>query len=604
MPQSRKIKTSIAFLLVAFAVVMMAVWSPMVSRTGSARGEATTSQGGAKRIMPAARTLTREQMAIINSTDHSIFRRPLSPNVVGEPDGRYEGILPKPEVTDHSQGATSNLGPAAFSYTGRLAANFIGHDMNFTPADPMIAAGPTHLVAVVNSQIAYFSKSGTNVFETGLFQFMELSGGDFGVFDPKVVFDEDSQRFFVSVLANNRNTTADISYAHFAVSKTSDPNDDWWIYNRIRNDRDSNWADYPGLGVSDRALYFTSLMVPFPGAPVAHRNIVWIFDKDAMIAGLSTTFWEWVDLPGESGKPAQKLIQPAVTYLPTSGPESYMVSVTDGADASEVRIVVQEVRLAIDFPLGGAVFDVVAIDGPGRDLTLTEAPQLGGPALLRLNNVGSPAMNAVYRDGRIWTVHHPGIGGATVMRHYELDVSSWPTLTLVSTVDFTDGFSTYFWPAIAVNQFGDVVEVCSRSSTTEFCGIRWTIKMAEESQFVGSRYLKAGESYYGSWGDYGGAAIDPVGQGFWLFHMYALSQDPQVFSTWIGHVPRPVFVDIANAGTEAGTKSRPWDTVIEGHAAALPDNDLVIRVGNYPGAVILNKPITIITEGGVVTIGQ
>ena len=89
-----------------------------------------------------------------------------------------------------------------------------------------------------------------------------------------------------------------------------------------------------------------------------------------------------------------------------------------------------------------------------------------------------------------------------------------------------------------------------------------------------------------------------------MFHMYALSQDPPVFSTWIGHVPRPVFVDVANAGTEAGTKSRPWDTVIEGHAAALPDNDLVIRVGNYPGAVTLNKPITIITEGGVVTIGQ
>lgn len=478
----------------------------------------------------------------------------------------------------------------------------------------MIAAGPNHLVAVVNSRVAFFSKSGTNEFETGLFQFMGLSAGDFGVFDPKIAFDEDSQRFFIGVLANNRGTNADTSYAHFAVSKTSDPNNGWWVYNRVRNDRDLNWADYPGLGVSDRAFYFTCQLAQFTGATVAHRNIVWIIDKDAMTAGLSATLWEWVDLPGESGKPIPKLIQPAVTYLPTSGPESYMVSIVNGADPSEVRIVVREVRLAVDFPMGSAVFDVGGIDGPDRDVFVTDAPQMGGPALIKANNLGSPAMNAVYRDGRLWTVHHPAVGGATVVRHYELDVSSWPTLTIASTTDFSDGFSAYFWPAIAVNQFGDVAAVCSRSSTTEFCGIRWTIKMAEESQFVGSRYLKAGESYYGNstddatsryrWGDYGGAAVDPVGQGFWLFHMYALSQDPPVFSTWIGHVPRPVFVDIANAGTEAGTKSRPWDTVIEGHSAALPDNDLVIRTGNYPGAVTLNKPVKIITEGGVVTIGQ
>jgi hypothetical protein len=96
-----------------------------------------------------------------------------------------------------------------------------------------------------------------------------------------------------------------------------------------------------------------------------------------------------------------------------------------------------------------------------------------------------------------------------------------------------------------------------------------------------------------------------VDHGFWVFHEYAVPRGDGT-GTWavrLGYIPRAVYVDSVYGGSEAGTRSRPWDTVTEGHAAALPGNDLVIRAGAYAETVTLDKAVTVIADGGTVTIG-
>ena len=71
------------------------------------------------------------------------------------------------------------------------------------------------------------------------------------------------------------------------------------------------------------------------------------------------------------------------------------------------------------------------------------------------------------------------------------------------------------------------------------------------------------------------------------------------YANWVRLVVNGTYV-----GVEAGSASRPFRTVGDGHADALGGNDLVIRTGSYPEAVTLDKPVTIIPDGGTVSIGQ
>src|SRR5262249_20930733 len=158
------------------------------------------------------------------------------------------------------------------------------------------------------------------------------------------------------------------------------------------------------------------------------------------------------------------------------------------------------------------------------------APQLGGPALLSANNVGSPASMYYFMNGHIHTALHVPSGTGILVRHYDEDVSSWPSVS-GTTEDYWDGSSFHYYPAVAVSPWGDVALVYSRSSTAEYSGAQWTIKPQEEPIYQSSQTLKAGERYYGNppdtpttvyrWGDYAGAAPDPVTGGLWFINMYA-----------------------------------------------------------------------------------
>jgi len=502
----------------------------------------------------------------------------------------------------------------SFLYQPRLARSFTAHDRDGIPADPMIAAGPTHLVAVVNTQIAFYTKDGVEVSDIDLNTFFGL--GPTNSFDPKVVYDESSQRFFVMMISRQDAPTRQ-GFFHFGLSQTSDPTQGWWIYGPQRNDLDGEWVDYPHLGVGSRGLYFTGALIsfPWPAPAVDHDRSLWILGKTNLLSGGPTGIWIFNDLVGIDPIDGVGSLAPTVTYGAPPGGVDAFVTTWESTATSSINHLVYGVTLPPTFPSASPSLLVRSVSQtfPGG---IPNVPQLGGPALVKAGNVGAPPMNAVYQNGKLITIYHWPGGGGMQLQPLECDVSAWPSLGACTGFFLQDSSRFLFWPAIAVNHHGDALVGSAASSASEFVSARWAHRFEDQNLFGPTRLLRAGDAYYGTasdtaatvynWGDYSGADVDPLDHGFWIFNMYAAPRigGQPIWGSWIGYVPRAVFIDRAYAGIESGSPSRPWNTVAEGVNDALSGNDLVIKAGSYPGAVTISKRLEIIADGGPVTIGQ
>ena len=68
---------------------------------------------------------------------------------------------------------------------------------------------------------------------------------------------------------------------------------------------------------------------------------------------------------------------------------------------------------------------------------------------------------------------------------------------------------------------------------------------------------------------------------------------------------KDIYVDWANSGSEDGTPSFPFNTILEGNFAIAPGNCLWIKAGSYDESVTFNKIMQIEVWGsGTVVIGE
>jgi hypothetical protein len=74
----------------------------------------------------------------------------------------------------------------------------------------------------------------------------------------------------------------------------------------------------------------------------------------------------------------------------------------------------------------------------------------------------------------------------------------------------------------------------------------------------------------------------------------------------------PVYADWTNIGFEDGTMGHPFNTVTEAVQVVIPDGTVYIYPGSYPetetftvnpAGLTINRPVTLRTTGGLVTIG-
>ncbi|MCY2959431.1 MAG: hypothetical protein NTY35_04635 [Planctomycetota bacterium] len=395
-----------------------------------------------------------------------------------------------------------------------LSNNFIGPRQgdtgaNSIPPDTHGSVGINHFVAIVNTNLSVYVKStGQRVVNTSLSSFFGAGAGGAG--DPRAVFDPISQRFIL--------LCSDFSTKIFlAVSTTSDPTGAWFKTNFVASAGTDagKFPDYPTLGVDLNGIYTCSYMVGNPAT-----MSIFAINKAPLIAGVQSlgTVTAFRNLPYEDA------IQPVVNW--DAGGGAYFLS-TRTSTQLRLRRVNPPLSAPTLSELGN--FTVPSYGGP---------PTVAAPGGAQLDSLDGRLMQAMLRNGRIWTTHAVNSGGRSAVRWYELNPTGNATVQSGTVNDTVLG---YTMPSICVNNAGAVLLGFTGASSTTNPSAYYVGRAASDpaGQMSTPLVLKAGEAPYTTngtgvsrWGDYSNTSCDPVDGSLWTIQEYARTGNN--WGNWIG----------------------------------------------------------------------
>lgn len=440
-------------------------------------------------------------------------------------------------------------------------------DTGWIPPDTQGAVGRDHLMEILNNGVGFFEKAtGTLLTQVTLRTFWSSLGTGIqepanDVFDPKVLYDQYAERF-VAISIGGREPPW--SWILIGVSATSDPTGDWFLYaidaDRFNDTQFSEWADYPGLGLDARNYYVTANMI----GGGSNRKL-WVIPKQPLLQNSSIIqFTEFrTSLLGGSSQPAHVFGNSEFEYV-VSG--KWLIAGGPGPNALRIG----RVRFAPD-----PMYEDLGFIAVNQQLFAPSARQLGGVPNLEVHGQG--LQNAVFRNGRLWTVQH--LGSADFQRveiaWYEIDPAEASLTEAGAPVQegrIGDNVMSFFYPSIGVNKDNHVMIGFSASSPAMYAGAAYTAR--ETGDPPGSmqpvELLKEGLGPYyktfgagrNRWGDYSATTVDPDDdRTFWTIQEYA--EQPVGsgtvdgngrWGTWWASTKFGIFnLTVAKSGSGAGT---------------------------------------------------
>ena len=470
----------------------------------------------------------------------------------------YEGPRPAPTTIEIEAPAVTAFAPlqssiaaeapggpstptASFTFDGtRQSPGFKGGSIS-KPPDTHIAVGTGagtagRVIMVTNTGIQIWDKSANVIFAgDDLDAFVVAAGSsmDNGAgFDPKIIFDQHSGRFFVTLL-DGKNPTG--STVHILVSTGSTPNGitstDWTPFKAtaVTNFGGTDtWFDYPGIGADSTRLVVTGNMFDvggtFRGAKIR------VFDKAALLVGMNTFTDIDIDTTVTSGA---STLQPAHVYGTTDSGNFYLVNRFGSANY----------RL---WEIGGAAASPVLVAGTattyawtsGDQLASTFAPQMGVTGI-DIETLSARVMQAAYRNGSIWCAlsADADADAKTEVVWFEIRTNGGspasPTVRQSGFIDGSDGDEWTFMPSINVNAAGDVMINYSQSFTDQFVDMRAVFRLQADplNTFQSSVLVHSSVGEYDDfnasnperWGDYSATVIDPDDDTtFWIANEYCI----------------------------------------------------------------------------------
>jgi len=519
----------------------------------------------------------------------------------------YEGNKPVFDNYVYVEDENTNLQSGGEIGTSFELNGFHSHTMaNLIPPDPHIAVGPNHVIAVVNSRFHIYDKKGN------LLKNIDATAWTLQVFpvqiafDPQIIYDHYENRWFM--LWDDVNDLSQTGNFLISYSDDSDPLGTWYMYALDAtvngSTPSSSWGDYPQLGYDDQAIYIMSRQFAFSGDTLLYNKIR-IIDKSELYnsnAGPLT----WTDLwdisrPSDSNfKP--DVIHPTISYDVGLSTAFFVWSNFGGANFYILYV--------IEDPITNPVLSGIELPVP----TYTQAPlanQLEGGDP-RIETGGSRIRNApILRDGKIYSVHSIGnsqFSNYGSLKYFVVDIN---TIAVVEQVEQgAEGFF-YFYPAIVVDQDHNLAITYSRSADTEYIGSYYSTKLGTDPAGLSpSKVMIEGQGNYvvtfggtrNRWGDYLGAALDPVNQyNIWLHSEYAAAR--HTWGTWLteirmkiisgvfAHTLTPV-IDYGNI--EVNTSSNTVTAILANYGdQELVINDIPSAVGDFNLLTGLTFPITL-----------
>ncbi len=377
------------------------------------------------------------------------------------------------------------------------------------PPDVTLAANGRFVVQATNASLRVTDTGGTQQSSTTLLTFFSSVSPARKVFDPKVAYDADSNRFIVlaDAIAWSSN---DSSQLLVAVSQTSDPTGSWNLYKFDATidgtTSTTNWCDYPGLGYDDEAIYLTGNM--YSSTNSFRYAKVRILDKARMYAGQSVTWFDFWNMTNSNNstvftiKPAQSFGQPGGEYLLN----------TNAFSANWVTLWKITSPLATTPTMTRqATLSVGSYSAP------PQPTQSGGCNTLDAGDCRTE--DVVWRDSVLytaWTIGtNWGSGNEAAIKLLKVNTT---TSSLIRNITYGAQGYHYFYPNVAVDGCGRLYMVFHRSSSNDYSGVRAVVDPWIDSVSTGSHIGTACYNISNSrnrWGDYSGIYAAPDGN-VWL----------------------------------------------------------------------------------------
>ncbi|MCZ6670685.1 MAG: hypothetical protein O6947_06630 [Acidobacteria bacterium] len=452
---------------------------------------------------------------------------------------RTKRVLPRPplpppiSIRESGVEAMTPPDPSPLSTAGSLLQSFPGLiDSNTRiPPDTQGAAGPDHLVSILNTEFAIFNKSTGSMlrgFPIDMRAFWAPLGDGPGEpaenpFDPKILFDQYSQRWILAADSNPNDAAAAILVA---VSLTADPTAGFDLFAIPADPAGQTWADFPGLGVDPGWVYVTNNTFTVKASPAFAEAKFWLIDKGSLLSGGPLVVQEFLNTVGGS------TWQPAHAFGPTA--VNYIVSENWTASGTSRFLRIQ----VFSFPAGTPVltdlgFLQVADYGIA---TLLDATQFMIPERIETND--TRLLDAVLRNGKLWTIHHVDgsmNAGQAEVSWYELEprqADANGTAGPLRQGRIGDIEQHFFYPSIGVNAFECLGFGFTGSSPLIFATGYFAFRKASDPPggFHGPEFLKIGNDPYfkdfgkgrNRWGDYSATVVDPADdRTFWTLQEYA-----------------------------------------------------------------------------------
>jgi hypothetical protein len=524
--------------------------------------------------------------------DEMLRYEALGPRAPAGEEHRVVPIMPAPEARDLGAAASSAAlpgsalqAPAGFSPSPPMVtAGFVALPDNNTsiPPDTMGAAGPSHLVAMLNTEVRVQNKAAGIISTVSLSTFWTSGTGLVGSpFDPRIVYDSLSGRWIAAVDADGNSATSQV---WFAISATSDPTLAWTFYGFTADGSGTTWADFPGFGVNTNWIAITNNMYSVSVLPAFAGSKMWVIDKATALAGGPLTvsiFPTFFDFEGTFGTFGFAL-QPTVTFGATltlhiidntgfasGGTALLRLSRITGTGPAPVWSVAPGSVLAgtgLFFVANNFSFGLIGAEQSGIPSTCSGGtnnglscfttancdPPSGGICRRIDTGDGRIGSLAVFRNGRVWATHSGGRPAGAVDRTsvlwYQLDPTSAAAPIVQSGVVEGAAGVHHYYPSIAANMNDDACVGFSRSDSSKFIEAAAAGRLGTDAPGTTGAVtvLKAGEDSYfktfsgnrNRWGDYSATVIDPSDDlSFWTIQEYAafdvgVGPNDDRWSTW------------------------------------------------------------------------
>ena len=455
------------------------------------------------------------------------------------------------------------------AHAQQILQNFTGVSINdlpglnggssFIPPDTQGAVGVNSLVEMVNGAYATYNTSGSRLQLTSLDSFwtnagVALSGG---TFDPRVVYDPFSQRYYAAALdrgttdPNNTSTTQN-NHILLAVSNTSDPTAGWkGISIAGSQGTDNYFVDYPTLGFNRDGVYVGVNNFPSadpdddaPTGPGDPQNAgtqtvsLLAISKGNLAAqnaaGATFAYNQSADSTGFTA-------HPVVDQDNGTGTE-YLLSSYNSTSGTDKISTFNNTAATPTFNTAGGFVTVTAFANPNP-----AAHQPGGDNTISTGDARFSG-SVVKMNSQLWGVQTVNVNGRAGLFWTRIDAA---TGTVVSSGTIADATHDYYYGSIGVNAQGTAVISYTRSGdgASDFAS-----SFASVGTYTGSSVnfgdpflLKAGSANYdltfggpsNRWGDYSATMVDPNDSSkFWTVQEFASA--PNVWSTQITEItPTP-----------------------------------------------------------------